>query len=281
MFKSSNVYMKILDGKILAEKILNEIKASIIRAGRHPGLAVILVGNDAASEKYVKIKEKKANEVGINFHKYLLSAKTEEKNILEMIDFLNKDEETAGIIVQLPLPAKFDTDKIIASILPNKDVDGFHPENLKNLEQGKPAIVSPVSQAVMAALDESGEKLTNKKIIILANSEIFAQPIIYLLKGKGLSPDLVLAKENKWKEKIKTADAIITAIGQPKIIKKNLVKDGVVIIDIGTSFVHGQTVGDADMKSLKDKASFITPTPGGIGPLTVAFLLRNVLAMNK
>ena len=273
--------MKTLDGKMLAEKILLHIKNEITKTGHHPGLAVILVGNDTASEKYVKIKEKTANAVGINFHKYLLPAKTEEKSILEMIDFLNKDEETAGIIVQLPLPAKFDTDKIITSILPAKDVDGFHPENLKNLERGKPAAISPVSQAVMAALDESEKNLNNKKIIILANSEIFAQPILYLLKEQGLTPSLILAKENNWKKKMKSADVIITAIGQPQIIKKNLVKDGVVIIDIGTSFVDGQTVGDADMKNLKDKASFITPTPGGIGPLTVAFLLKNVMAMNK
>jgi methylenetetrahydrofolate dehydrogenase (NADP+)/methenyltetrahydrofolate cyclohydrolase len=273
--------MVILEGKTLAKKILKEIKEEIQQTISRPGLAVIMVGEDPASKIYIKNKEETCQEVGINFYKYLFPADCPEEDISKTIEFLNRDQDIQGIIVQLPLPQNLDTNKIIGLISPAKDVDGFHPLNLAKLISNKPTIISPTSQAVTTLLFETRENLDNKKIIILANSEIFAKPLIYLLEQKGLKAQLILSNEKNWPTIIKEADALITVIGQSKIIKKEMVKDGSVIIDVGTTYLNGKPIGDVDFENVKDKVKFITPVPGGVGPLTVAYLLKNLLQLAK
>jgi len=273
---------KIFDGKTLAQNIREEIKKEVARMPTRPGLAVILVGEDPASLIYVRNKKKAVEEAGVDFHSYHLAASASEEKILEAVNFLNNDKAITGIIVQLPLPGHIDANKITQAISPEKDVDGFHPENIKKLLRGEKAIIPPTSQAVLAALDNSDEDLTGKKIIVLANSMVLAVPIQALLEKRGFKAELVIARGSaSWPEKIKSADVLIVAIGQPRAIKKEMVKEGAIVIDIGTSYVDGKTVGDVDFDEVKDKVSFITPTPGGIGPLTVAFLLKNVMEMNK
>jgi len=281
MFICLNAYMILLEGKTLAQKIRDEIKEEIKKTGFHPGLAVILVGDDPASKNYIRIKEKACHEVGIYFHKYIFPADCPEKQILETINFLNQDKDIHGIIIQLPLPKKFNTNKIIKVVIPEKDVDGFHPLNLTKLASGKPRIIPPTAQAVLALLELTKENLNNKKIIILAKSEIFAKPIKYILEQRGLKVKLILFKEKKWSKKIIKADVLIVALGQPNLIKKEMIGQNTIIIDVGTNYIKDKLFGDVDFEDVKNKASWITPVPGGVGPLTVAFLLKNLIQLAK
>ncbi|MFA6417160.1 MAG: bifunctional 5,10-methylenetetrahydrofolate dehydrogenase/5,10-methenyltetrahydrofolate cyclohydrolase [Patescibacteria group bacterium] len=255
--------VKLIDGKLIAERIKDEITQIIFELnGPRPNLAIILVGEREDSKIYVALKQKEGVKVGVDTHLYEFDADSSEDDILAAIKFLNQDENVDGILVQLPLPKKFNTDKIIEAIDPEKDVDGFHPQH--------PAyIVSPVLASVAACLDEIKMTGASKIACALYNSDVFGRGIEELLIERGFKicgrEDLVLA------------DLIVSALGEPHKIKKEMVKDGVVIIDIGITKVDEDVLGDADFIDLQNKASYITPVPGGIGPMTVAFLFKNVL----
>ncbi len=275
--------MKLLEGKTLAERIIDQIKQEIKTAGLTPGLAVILVGEDPASKLYVRNKEKACNKVGIYFHKYIFPADCPEKHVFETIKFLNQDEDVQGIIVQLPLPPQFNSEKVVNAILPSKDIDGFHQDNLKKLFSGQPAIISPTVQAVLTLLESTRKDFKRRKTIILANSEIFSRPLKYLLDQKGLKTEVVFSKEKDWPNQLGSADLLVIALGQPRIIKSQMLKRGATVIDVGTTYLQGKLVGDVDLEEVKDQVDLITPVPGGVGPLTVAYLLKNLinLALNK
>lgn len=258
---------KLIDGKKIAEKIKDEITQEIFSLRRaRPNLAIILVGEREDSKLYVSLKEKEGKKIGIDTHLYALESDISEKDLLQVIEFLNQDNLIDGILIQLPLPKKFDTDKIISAINPKKDVDGFHPH--------KPDYIkSPVLLSVLACLDEIKMSGDGKKACILRNSEVFEQGIIKDLKMRGFS---FCDKQESYK-----ADLLISALGAPHAIKKEMIKEGATIIDIGITKKDKKVYGDVDTSDVKDKAAYITPVPGGIGPMTIAFLFKNVLEIFK
>jgi methylenetetrahydrofolate dehydrogenase (NADP+)/methenyltetrahydrofolate cyclohydrolase len=271
--------MNIIDGKKIAVEIRGEIKKEITKLEITPGLAVILVGADSASHLYVGLKEKAAAEVGIHFEKYLFFATEPEEKIIAKIQELNARLDIHGIIVQLPLPQNYDENKIIAVIDPKKDADGFHPENIKKLLSGEPEIIPPVISGILKLIESTGVELKNKKIAILANSEILAKPLEKILTGNDIQA--IFAPETLTTE-ISDADIVISALGRPKIISANAIKSGAILIDVGTTRLEdGKTVGDVDFDSVAEKAGWITPVPGGVGPMTVAMLLQNILNLAK
>lgn len=256
--------VKNIDGKAIAEKIKDGIAQAIYYLnGLRPNLAIILVGEREDSKLYVSLKQSEGKKVGVDTHLYEFAEETTEEELLKVIEFLNKDELIDGILVQLPLPTHFDTDKIIAALDPKKDVDGFHVDH-------PDYIVSPVLASIDACLEEIKFESKGKTACIFHNSEIFGLSVKKILEDKGMK--IVLKEESD------QADLIVTALGKPHFIKKEMIKDKVVIIDIGITKQDGKVLGDVDYEDVKEKASYITPVPGGIGPMTIAFLFKNALA---
>ncbi|MFH1252851.1 MAG: bifunctional 5,10-methylenetetrahydrofolate dehydrogenase/5,10-methenyltetrahydrofolate cyclohydrolase [Candidatus Uhrbacteria bacterium] len=271
--------MRLLDGKTLAKKIRATVKNEVASLATKPGLAVILVGSDPASHLYVSLKEKACLTAGINFTKYLFLAQTTEAELLQKINELNQDQKINGILVQLPLPNQ-NADKIIAAINPNKDVDGFHPENLRRLEANETCLVSPVVLGVMELLKKTGESLNNKKAVLVM-SQIFARPFTAVFNQQKIQTEIVSADDPNIFAKTKNSDILITAVGRPNLIVSQGLKNGAIVIDIGTTHLNGKVVGDVDISSIESTDGWLTPVPGGVGPMTVALLLRNVLAASK
>jgi methylenetetrahydrofolate dehydrogenase (NADP+)/methenyltetrahydrofolate cyclohydrolase len=263
--------MTIISGREIADKILNKLKGEIETSEKKPKLAVLLVGNNSASEVYVDLKKKAAERVGIDFELIRFNENNLEEEIVQKIQELNQDEKVNGIIVQLPLPEKFATQKIINAIDPKKDVDGFHPDNIT-----LPAVFP---QAMLELLKSTSEYV-GKKAVVVANSETFGEKMCEVLKKEKIESQYVLAGDIT-EEKLNQADILISAIGQAGIIKYEMVKDGAIIIDGGINKIGEKVFGDVDFENVKDKTSFITPVPGGVGPMTIACLLRNVFLASK
>lgn len=263
--------MKIISGKEIADKILNKLKSEIETSEKKPKLAVLLVGNDRASEVYVELKKNAAEKVGIGFELIRFSEANSEAEIISKIQELNLKEEVSGMIVQLPLPEKFTTQKIINTIDPKKDVDGFHPEN---------KILPAVFPEAMLELLKSTGDYVGKKAVVVTNSETFGKKMDEVLQKENIESEYVLV-ENLSAEKLNQADILISAVGKAGIIKSEMVKDGVIVIDGGISKVGDKVFGDVDFDGVKEKTSFITPVPGGVGPMTIACLLRNVFLASK
>lgn len=259
--------VKLIDGKKIAENIKDEIAQEIYKNKElRPNLAIILVGEREDSKLYVSLKDREGKKVGIDTHLYMLESSTSEEELLKVVDFLNKDKTIDGILIQLPLPKTFNTNKIINAIDPKKDVDGFHPQ--------KPDYIkSPVLASVSACLEEANIKGEGKIACSLHKSDVFGQGLSKLLKDKGFS---LCDKKDSNK-----ADVLISALGEPKTIKKEMIKENAVIIDIGITKNDKGVFGDTDFEDVKNKASYITPVPGGIGPMTIAFLFKNVLEIFK
>ncbi len=274
---------KIIDGRLLADKIKLDVMSEIVKKKLEPGLAVILVGTNAASQLYVKMKEKACHEVGIEFHKYLMPANVSEKELLESIDFLNQDGKTDAILIQLPLPKKFDEQKIISRIDPAKDVDGFHPQNIKLLLNNQPRLIPGLPLGVLKLLEETHEDLQHKTTVIIAKSPVFTEPMKFLLQQITDAEVTVVAPSDKQlAEKTKQADILITAVGKPGFITKDFIKPNSIIIDIGIAKDEtGHTCGDAQFDEVEDIVAHITPVPGGVGPVTVAMLLYNTVVLSK
>lgn len=272
---------QIIDGKKIAEDIKAEIAGEIFQNFYHPNLAVILVGSDEASKLYVSLKKQAAKKVGIEFNEYLMPANTTQTQVLEAIEFLNKDEETDAILVQLPLPKQLDADTIIQSIDSEKDVDGFHPENIKKLLNNATDFTPGLPLGIIKLLESTKENLANKKAVIIAKSEIFYQPLKKLLNDLKVATEIVDPKNKDIKKITQQADILISAVGQAFFITADMVKDKSVVIDVGTNKVKDHTVGDVDYSGVFAKVSHITPVPGGVGPMTVAMLLYNTLQLYK
>ncbi len=272
---------QIIDGKKIAENIKAEIAGEIFQNFYHPNLAVLLIGDDEASKLYVALKKEAAKIVGIEFNEYLMPANTSQDQVLEAINFLNKDEDTDAILVQLPLPKHLDTDAIIQSIDPNKDVDGFHPENIKKLLNKQTDFIPGLPLGIIKLLESTGENLKNKKAVIIAKSEIFYQPLKKLLNDLKVATEIVDPKNKDIKKITQQADILISAAGMAFFITADMVKEKAIVIDVGTNKVNDYTVGDIDYSSVFAKASHITPVPGGVGPMTVAMLLYNTLQLYK
>lgn len=258
---------KIIDGKDIAEKVKDEIVKEItaLKSGR-PNLAIILVGNRPDSRLYVSLKEKEGFKVGVDTHLYELDENATEAELLSIINFLNSDDLIDGILIQLPLPSHFNTDVIIRAIKPEKDVDGFHPEHPSY-------ILSPVLASIQACINHLSWDKKDRTAVVFYNSEIFAAGVRDILIKNGFE-----VLENS---EAQQADLVVSALGKPRIITKEKLKEGAVIIDIGITKDGKKVKGDVDLNSVKEWVSYLTPVPGGIGPMTIAFLFKNVLEIYK
>jgi len=260
--------MELIDGKKIGDKILFGLKKKL-RGKEKPLVAVILVGRDPVSSFYLKVKEKKFKRFGIKIKKYLFEKSAPEEKIIRTVSRLNKNKKVKGIIIELPLPPSFSTSKIISFISPEKDVDGL-------LEKSK--FQSPFILAIWQTLKTTGQNLKNKKITALVNSKIFGERLKKFFRKKGLAMDYFFTQDKKFKSKIKKTDVLITALGKPNFIKGNMLKKGVIVIDGGISKKGRKVKGDVELKSASKKCSWLAPVPKGVGQLTPAFLIKNILS---
>jgi methylenetetrahydrofolate dehydrogenase (NADP+)/methenyltetrahydrofolate cyclohydrolase len=271
--------MRLLKGKEVADKILKNLKEAIKKEKVKPCLAVILVGEDSASKIYVELKKKAAKAIGIDFYLHKFKKLTKTSEIVDKIKELNVNEKIHGIIVQLPLPKKTNTQKIINTIFLEKDADGFSAKS-EAVFGGQARPVFPA--AIIKLLESSGASLRNKKAIVIANSKIFGETMLVALKQEKIRGKYILYKNHeKNLLAIKKADLVITAVGKPNFLKGDMVKKGAIIVDGGITKIGKKVLGDVDFESVKNKASCVSPVPGGVGPVTIACLLENVYFLNK
>ena len=275
----------IIDGKKQAETIRNEIKKEISdlkkKSGKTPSLTVILIGDFAPSLIYVKNKEKSAREVGINSEIIRYPKNVSEKDILEKIEELNKNDEISGILVQLPLPSQISKEKIINAINPSKDVDGFNPINVGNLSSGYDSIVPCTPLGCLLLIKKIESNLAGKHAVIIGRSNLNGKPMAQLLLKENCTVTIVHSKTKDLQNECLKADILVAAVGVPNLIKKDWVKKNAIVIDVGINKVGEKIVGDVNFDELKDNVKAITPVPGGVGPMTIACLLKNTLTCFK
>ena len=273
--------MKILDGKAVSLKVKESVKVraeELKKFGVEPTLAVILVGEDKASQTYVRAKEKACNEYGIKSVAHRLSENTTQAELLALINVLNLDDSIHGILVQLPLPKHIDTNTILATIDPAKDVDGFHAVNVGKLVSGLDGFVPCTPLGVMEILKEYDIDVAGLNAVVIGRSNIVGKPMANLLLNASATVTITHSKTKNLKEICKNADLIVAAIGKPFFLKADMVKDGAVVVDVGINRLDdGRLVGDVDFDEVAPKCSYITPVPGGVGPMTIAMLLNNTI----
>jgi methylenetetrahydrofolate dehydrogenase (NADP+) / methenyltetrahydrofolate cyclohydrolase len=268
----------IIDGKEIAKKLRSSIAKQVTKLDRKPGLAVILVGDDPASAVYVRNKDNACKEVGFYSEKINKSADITQTELLSEVERLNNDDKVDGILVQLPLPSHLDANQVIEAINPNKDVDGFHSENIGKLMQNKPHLRPCTPKGVMTMLATTGIDLVGKNCVVVGASNIVGRPMAMELLNARATVTICNSKTQDLSNKIKQADVVVAAVGKPKMIKGDWIKDGAIVIDVGINRLDdGSLSGDVDFDSAQDKAAWITPVPGGVGPMTIATLLENTL----
>ena len=273
--------MKILDGKAVSLKVKESVKVradELKKFGVEPTLAVVLVGEDKASQTYVRAKEKACNEYGIKSVAHRLSENTTQNELLALINVLNLDDSIHGILVQLPLPKHIDTNVVLAAIDPRKDVDGFHAVNVGKLVSGLDGFVPCTPLGVMEILKEYGIDVAGLNAVVIGRSNIVGKPMANLLLNASATVTVTHSKTKNLKEICKNANLIVAAIGKPFFLKADMVKDGAVVVDVGINRLDdGRLVGDVDFDEVAPKCSYITPVPGGVGPMTIAMLLNNTI----
>lgn len=265
-----------IDGKAISQMVKDELKERVKQEGIEATLAVIQVGNDPASTVYVGNKKKACEYIGIRSLAFELPEETKEEELLELVRELNEREDVNGILVQLPLPAHMDEDKVIQTISPKKDVDGFHPQSVGALSIGQPGFVSCTPAGVVQLLKRSGVEMEGKECVIVGRSNIVGKPMALLMLRENATVTICHSRTKDLKEVTKRADILIVAIGKPKFITKEYVKEGAVVIDVG---IHrdenNKLCGDVDFADVEPVTSAITPVPGGVGPMTIAMLMNN------
>lgn len=270
-----------IDGTSLAGQLRDQLKNTLKISGLTPCLAVLLVGDDPASTLYVKLKKKAAEEVGIKVELVHASATAPESELMSLIKQWNADPNVHGILIQLPLPAHFEEQRIIDAMAPKKDADGFHPDNLAKLYDGDAQIIPPVHEGILRLIGQTPLRINGAKTVILGNSEIFTKPLERLLTTAGANVTRLHADQVS-DEAVKAADLVISAVGSAHLIQPRHVKDDVVIIDVGTTKLANDTiVGDVEYDTFEPTDCWITPVPGGVGPMTIAQLLWNVFTLAK
>ncbi len=278
---------KILDGKKLAQKLNEGLKRDILKAtekyGIMPKLATILVGENPASQVYINIKKKICAEVGIDSVSVKLEEHVEKDELIKVIKELNKDATVNGILLQLPLPThlKADSTTFIANISPLKDVDGLHPINKGKLFDYNEEYAPCTPKGIVKILESYNLEIKGKHVVIINRSNLVGKPLIFMMLKRNATVTVCHTSTVQIEEFTKKADILVVAVGKPNFINKNMIKDGAVLIDVGTNRVNGKLTGDIDFNDVFNKCSFITPNPGGIGPLTVAFLMRNTFIAYK
>lgn len=276
---------QIIDGKLTSAKIRDEIKAeaaALTAKGTQPGLAVIIVGEDPASQIYVRNKEKACEEVGFYSEKYALPAETTEAELTALIEKLNADKNIHGILVQSPLPKHLDEKRIVAQILPIKDVDAFSEENVGKITLGTPRFLPCTPAGIMELLKRYNIETRGKHAVVVGRSNIVGKPMGLLLLGADCTVTTCHSRTVDLAKYTREADILVAAVGKSKLIKGDMVKDGAVIIDVGMNRdENGKLTGDVDFEACESKASYITPVPGGVGPMTITMLLQNTLVSAK
>lgn len=268
--------MILLDGKELSNKIKLELKSEIKSYMIKPCLAVIQIGEDSASDIYIKAKEKACNEVGIYFKHIKYNDDVKEKEIINKIVELNNDEYVNGILLQLPIPTKYNTEKLINYIARNKDVDGLTDINVGKLINNKKCLISCTPQGIMELLKHYEIELEGKNVVIVGRSNLVGKPLISLFLNSNATVTACHSKTKDLKEHTLNADILVVAVGCKHLITSDMVKKDVIVLDVGINRENEKIYGDVDFETVKEKASYITPVPGGIGPMTVAMLLKNV-----
>lgn len=272
---------KILSGKEVSARIKSELRdevAELKTKGIFPGLAVVIVGNDPASRVYVNSKKKACEELGIYSEEHALSAEATEAELLALIDALNKKDEVNGILVQLPLPKHINEENIINAIDPKKDVDAFHPVNVGKIMIGNYDFVPCTPAGVMELIHESGIEVAGKECVVVGRSNIVGKPQAMLLLHENGTVTICHSRTKNLKEAVSRADIVVAAVGKPNFITGDMIKEGAVVIDVGINRIaEKKLVGDVDFESASKKAAAITPVPGGVGPMTIAMLMRNTV----
>ena len=288
----------IIDGKAIARKIESEVTAAISRHGFAPGLVAVRVGNDPASETYVRSKTKKAQELGLRGSERVFAETMTEAELLAEVDRLNRDDEVDGILVQLPLPRQIDPQKVIDAIAPEKDVDGFHPINVGKLHLGRPTLAPCTPAGCIRLIDSTGVAIAGANAVVIGRSDIVGKPMAALLLQRNATVTICHSKTRDLAARVREADIVVAAIGRPMTVTVDMVKPGAVVIDVGTTRVDASfseklandpdksrllakngsvLIGDVDFARVRDVAGFITPVPGGVGPMTIAMLMKNTV----
>lgn len=269
--------MKKIDGKKLRDEIISELKTEVKHYMIKPCLAVIQIGDDPASNTYIKSKAKACEEIGMYFKHIKFNEEVKEIEVINKILELNNDEYVHGILLQLPIPEKFNPDKLINYIARNKDVDGLTDINLGKLYNNKPCLISCTPQGIMKLLENEKIELEGKNVTIVGRSNLVGKPLIGLMLNKNATVTICHSKTENLSKHTKNADILIVAVGKKHFIKENMVKEGAIVIDVGINKEDNKLYGDVDFDAVKNKASLITPVPGGVGPMTVAMLMKNVI----
>ena len=275
----------LIDGKEVSKKIKEEVRKEVEilkQKNINPKLAVIMVGKDKASEVYVRNKSKACESTGIEFEEFLFDENISMEELLETIDRLNKDDSINGILLQSPIPKHLDELKAFNRITPEKDVDGFNPVNVGNLSIGRDCFISCTPYGIVKLLEHYNIEVEGKNAVIIGRSNIVGKPMIQCLLNKNATVTVCHSRTKNLEEYTKKADILIVAIGKPKFVTSDMVKDGAVVIDVGINRPEdGKICGDVDFETVKEKASYITPVPGGVGPMTIAMLLYNLVKATK
>ncbi len=273
---------KIIDGKAVSQKVKDEIRAEIERDGLDIGLAVVIVGNNQASRVYVNNKKKACEVCGIKSYEYALPEETSEEQLLELVDSLNNDKNINGILVQLPLPKQINEEKIIEHISPLKDVDAFNAVNVGKIMIGNYAFLPCTPAGVMELIHSTGTEISGKECVVIGRSNIVGKPMAMLLLHENATVTICHSRTKNLAEVCRRADILVSAVGKADFVTADMVKDGAVVIDVGMNRnAENKLCGDVKYDEVEPKASFITPVPGGVGPMTIAMLMKNTLMAKK
>mgnify|MGYP004495898519 CR=1 FL=1 len=276
---------EIISGKIVSEQVKNRVKAEaekLKEQGVNIGLAVVIVGNDPASRVYVNSKKKACEYVGFNSYEYALDENITQQELLDLVEVLNNDKKVNGILVQLPLPKHIDENAIINAISPEKDVDAFHPFNVGKIMIGDFAFLPCTPAGVMELIDSTGVEIAGKSCVVIGRSNIVGKPMAMLLLHRSGTVTICHSKTQNLKEICKNADILVASVGKPNFVTADMVKEGAVVIDVGINRLeNGKLCGDVKFDEVSEKAGWITPVPGGVGPMTIAMLMQNTLTAGK
>jgi len=276
-YKTAPVAAHLIDGKSVALAVEQEVAAAISRLGISPGLVAVRVGNDPASEVYVRNKARKARELGLEGTELIFPETMPEEELLAEVARLNGDDAVDGILVQLPLPRQIDPKKVIDAIDPAKDVDGFHPINVGMLHLGRPALVPCTPAGVIRLIESTGEAIEGKHAVVIGRSDIVGKPVAALLLQRNATVTICHSRTRGLEAVAREADILIAAIGKARFVSAEMIKPGAIVIDVGINRVDGKLTGDVDFAAAKEIAGWITPVPGGVGPMTIAMLMKNTV----
>lgn len=271
------VTAQIIDGKKIAAEVERDVATAIARHGFRPGLVAVRVGNDPASEIYVRNKARKAQELGLAGTELVFPDTLSERELLDEVERLNRDDNVDGILVQLPLPKQIDPRKVIDAIDPAKDVDGFHPTNVGLLHLGRPTLAPCTPSGVVHLIESTGEPIEGRHAVVLGRSDIVGKPMAALLLQRSATVTICHSRTRDLPSVTRQADILVAAIGKARFVTAEMVKPGAIVIDVGINRVDGKLAGDVDFAAVREVASWITPVPGGVGPMTIAMLMKNTL----